>query len=424
MFDEYKLHKSIICIDFKSFYASVECVMRGLDPFKTPLVVADKSRGNGALCLAVSPYLKSLGVPSRARIFDIPNNLKENIIYARPRMKSYMEMTMKIVEIYLSFISESDLYVYSIDEAFLDVTAYLDLYKKSTAELAKEIVAKIYEQTKLPVSVGIGPNMLLAKLAMDIESKKNKDSLAEWGYDDVAKKLWPVTPLSKMWGIGQRMEANLNQLGLYSIGDIAHYPSQKLKHLYGVIGEELWYHTHGIDMSLIQDKDKLRSKNKSYGLSQVLFHEYDAVEIQTIILEMVDEAVRRLRMNKKKCRVIHFGLGYSSTVGSGFSKQMTLSQHTSSFKRIYEACLDIFHEKYDGSLIRTVHVSLGQLSTSSEYQLSLFEDYDELEKEQKLLATIDQVKMKYGRNAINRGSSLSKESTIVKRNTFIGGHHE
>lgn len=165
MFEEYKLHKSIICIDFKSFYASVECVMRGLDPFTTPLVVADRSRGNGALCLAVSPYLKSLGVPARARIFDIPDHLKKNIIYARPRMKSYMEMTMKIVEIYLSFVSESDLYVYSIDETFLDLTTYLDFYKKSAVELAKEIVAKIYKETGLPVSVGIGDNMLLAKLA-------------------------------------------------------------------------------------------------------------------------------------------------------------------------------------------------------------------------------------------------------------------
>lgn len=424
MFEEYKLHKSIICIDFKSFYASVECVMRGLDPFTTPLVVADRSRGNGALCLAVSPYLKSLGVPARARIFDIPDHLKKNIIYARPRMKSYMEMTMKIVEIYLSFVSESDLYVYSIDETFLDLTTYLDFYKKSAVELAKEIVAKIYKETGLPVSVGIGDNMLLAKLAMDIESKKNKDSLAKWTYDDVPKKLWPVKPLSKMWGIGHRMEANLNRLGLYSIGDIASYPCEELKRLYGVIGEELWYHTHGIDMSLIQDKDKLRTKNKSYGLSQVLFHDYDGVEIQTIVLEMVDEAVRRLRMNKKKCRVVHFGLGYSSYTGGGFNKQVTLSQHTSSFKEIYQACLDIFHEKYDGSLIRTVHVSLGQLADSASYQLSLFEDYDELEREQKLLSTIDEVKTKFGKNSINRGSSLNKESTIVKRNTYVGGHHE
>lgn len=422
--EEYRLHRHIICIDLKSFYASVECALRGVDPFETPLVVADKSRGKGALCLAVTPYLKKRGVPSRGRIYDIPEELRSTIIYAKPQMKTYLEYTMKIIEIYLSFISDKDLYVYSIDEAFLDVTAYLKFYNISARELGQRIVTKILTDLKLPASCGIGPNMLMAKLALDLESKSMKDSIAEWTYEDIPTKLWPVTPLSEMWGIGYRMERNLNLLGLYTIGDIAHYDVALLKERFGVIGEELWYHTHGIDMSLVQDKDKLRTKSKSFGTSQALFHDYSGEEVQTIILEMADEITRRLRMARKRCQVIHFGVGFSISTGGGLHAQETLDQPTSSFRIIYETCKRIFDARYDGSPIRTVFVSVGGLTDSKTYQYSLFEDYEDEEKEYRALSAVDQIKSKYGKNAINRGSSLQEESTIKKRNEFIGGHHE
>ena len=274
MLEKYRINRSIICIDFKSFYASVECVSRGLDPFKSALVVADRSRGKGALCLAVSPYLKMIGVPSRVRIFDIPDKLKDTIIYAKPRIETYMKTTIKLVEFYLSMFDKNDIYVYSIDEAFLDVTNYLKYYSKDVYSLALDIVKGINELTKLPVSVGIGPNMLLAKLAMDIESKHCKNSIAMWGYEDVETKLWEVTPLSKMWGIGDRMERNLNLLSMFKVGDIANSDINILKDSFGIIGEELWYHANGIDMSLISDKSKLKTVSKSYGSSQVLFHDY------------------------------------------------------------------------------------------------------------------------------------------------------
>ena len=422
--EEYRLHRHIICIDLKSFYASVECALRGLDPFQTPLVVADQSRGKGALCLAVTPYLKKQGVPSRGRIFDIPDHLKPTIIYAKPQMRIYLEYTMKIIEIYLSFISDKDLYVYSIDEAFLDVTTYLSYYQITPKELGKRIVDKILDTLKLPASCGIGPNMLLAKLALDLESKQMKDSIAEWDYEDVEKKLWKVTPLSEMWGIGYRMERNLNLLGLYTIGDIATYDVALLKERFGVIGEELWYHTHGIDMSLVQDKDKLRTKSKSFGTSQVLFHDYNGEEVQTIILEMADEITRRLRMAKKRCQVVHFGVGYSMISGGGLHAQETLDQPTSSFRIIHETCKRIFMKYYDGSPIRTVFVSLAGLTDLKNYQYSLFEDYEDVEKEHNMLSAVDSIKSKYGKNAINRGSALQEESTIKKRNSFIGGHHE
>lgn len=421
---EYQINRNIICIDLKSFYASVECSLRGLDPFTTPLVVADQTRGNGALCLAVTPYLKSLGISSRARLFDIPDDIKPYIIYAKPQMRTYLEHTMKIIEIYLSYVSDEDLYVYSIDEAFLDVTNYLSLYKMTDIELGRKIVNDIKEKLHLPASCGIGPNMLLSKLSMDLDSKHQKDSVAKWTYDDVEKKLWPITPLSEMWGIGYRMERNLNLLGMHTIGDIAHYNKDILKDHFGILGEELWYHTHGIDMSMIQDKNKLRSKSKSFGTSQVLFHDYQTPEIYTIILEMADEITRRLRMSKKRCRVIHFGVGYSLTTGGGLHQQVTLDQPTSSFKEIYHTCLSIFKRQYDGSPIRSVSVSLGGLTDSKMYQYSIFEDAAAIEKEYELLSSIDQLKERYGKNAINRAEALEEHSTIIKRNGFVGGHHE
>ncbi|MFA7376404.1 MAG: damage repair protein, partial [Acholeplasmataceae bacterium] len=223
----YQLHKNIICIDLKSFYASVECSLLGLDPFTTPLVVADRSRGGGGVVLAISPYLKSLGVKSRCRIHELPTNI--SIIYRKPQMQTYLEYASKVLSIYLDYVSEEDLFVYSIDEAFLDLTSYLSYYKKTDAELAKDILKAIKNKLDLYATCGIGPNMLIAKLALDIESKKSPDFIAKWGYDDIKTKLWPIEPLSEMWGIGHRMLHNLNQMGLYKMGDIANYDVKKLK---------------------------------------------------------------------------------------------------------------------------------------------------------------------------------------------------
>jgi len=419
--EEYKLYRHILCIDLKSFYASVECALLGLDPFTTPLVVADKSRGNGSIVLAVSPYLKTLGVPSRCRIHEIPPDLP--IIFQKPRMETYLEYSTKIIEIYLRFISEDDLYVYSIDEAFLDITEYLNYYQKTDLEIAKMILQAIYDETKLYATCGIGQNMLMAKLALDIESKKAPDFIAKWTYADIPTKLWPVEPLSEMWGIGHHMERNLNRLGLKTIGDIAHYNPDTLKRIFGILGEELYYHTHGIDMSLIQQKLNIRAVSKSYGSGQTLFHDYYTPDIFQVILEMVDDVTRRLRLHKKVTRTIHFGIGYSKAVGGGFSRQITLDQPTSNASVIYETCLHLFKTYYEDEPIRRVHVSLGGLSEQHVYQFSLFEDADRLMKEHQLHAAMDDIKYKFGRNSVNRASSELESSTIKARNNMIGGHH-
>ncbi|HEY8405787.1 MAG TPA: damage repair protein [Acholeplasma sp.] len=421
--DEYKLNKQILCIDLKSFYASVECSLRNLDPFTTPLVVADRSRGKGALCLAVSPYLKKIGVPSRCRVYDLPQLPHGEIIYARPRMKTYMEFSIKIIEIYLRYISEDDLYVYSIDEAFLDVTPYLKLYQKTAYELAKEITDAIRNELKIYSSCGIGPNMLMAKLAMDIDAKKTKEGIAEWTYEDVPTKLWPVEPLSEMWGIGHRMQAHLNQLGLYKVGDIANFSRKRLKNLFGVLGEELWFHTHGIDMSILQDKYQLRSSNKSVGQSQILFHDYYTPEIYIIIQEMVDEVLRRLRLSKKLGRTISLSIGYNKDRAGGFSKQFTLDQPTQSFSIVHDVVLTLFNSLYDGSPIRSIGISIGNLTQSTIYQYSLFEDSESLAKEQALLETVDDIKSRFGKNLIHRATALEEGSTIIARSKMVGGHN-
>jgi len=418
---QYQLNKNILCIDLKSFYASVECVLRGLDPFKTPLVVADRERSNGSIVLAVTPFLKDRGVPSRCRVYELPQD--DDIIFARPQMAKYLEYSAKVIGVYLDFISEDDLYVYSIDEAFLDLTGYLDYYKKTDVEIAEDILNEIYNRLGLTATAGVGPNMLMAKLAMDIEAKKSPTNISKWTYDDIEEHLWPVTPLSKMWGIGSRMEEHLNKLGLRKIGDIAKYSRASLKRRFGVLGEELWFHTNGIDMSLIKDKDKLSRKPKSYGISQVLFKDYNATNILTIIREMVDDVTRRLRLTKKRTKTITLSIGYSRGYEDGFSRQTTLEQSTSSTSIIYKTCLELFDIYYDNYPIRQVGISLSNLTDSNTYQYSLFEDADALEKEQQLEATIDEIKFRYGNNSVLRATSEEEHSTVKARNKQIGGHH-
>lgn len=419
--EKYRLHRNILCIDLKSFYASVECALLGYDPFETPLVVADKSRGGGSIVLAVSPYLKKFGVPGRCRIFELPTNI--NIIFQKPRMEKYLEYSTKIIEIYLRFVSEDDLYVYSVDEAFLDVTEYLGYYKMTDFQLAKTILKTILEETKLYATCGIGPNMLMAKLALDIESKRAPDFIAQWNYDDLPTKLWTVTPLSEMWGIGRNMEAHLNHMGFKKIGDIAKSDVNKLKKKFGIIGEELYYHTHGIDMSMIQDKLKLKPISKSYGIGQTLFRDYYAPDIFQIVREMVDDVCRRLRINKKVARTVHFGIAYSKEIGGGFARQITLEQPTANENNVFKTCLDLFQFYYEGDPIRRVHVSVSGLIDNNSYQFSLFEDAEQIVKEQQIFTAMDEIKYRYGKNSVNRASTEYKSSTAKSRNDMIGGHH-
>lgn len=411
--------RNILCIDLKSFFASVECVERNLDPFTTPLIVADPSRKGGAITLAVTPYMKTLGVPSRGRVFEIPKNIK--YITAPPRMSLYVKKSKEVINCFLDFVSKEDMHVYSIDEAFLDVTDYLKLYKMDDVTLAKTIMARIKEKTGLTSTCGIGPNLLLAKVALDIESKHSPDFIAKWTYEDVKTKLWNITPLDEMWGIGFKTMKKLNDLGIYKVGDINKYSKDFYKKRFGVLGEELYLHANGIDNSNIKD-DKYEIKNKSYGLSQILYKDYTPEEAILIIKEMCETICKRLRSNKKVCGVVGFGIGYSRSVGGGFYHSKKLSESTDNENVIFSVCKSIYDSYIEEEPIRKVSISLGKITDNNYVQLNLFEEVNETINE--IPIVVDEINKKFGDNAILKASSLLNYSTIKMRNKKMGGHNK
>ena len=411
--------RSILCIDLKSFFATAECVDRGLDPFSYPLVVANPKQGNGAITLAVTPYLKNLGVKGRSRLYEIPKNIKYEIV--PPRMSLYSKLSKEVVDVYLSFVAEEDLYVYSIDEAWLDVTDYLSFYQKDDYALALEILDTITKKTGLYGSCGIGPNMFLAKVAMDTQAKKYHESIAKWIFEDVEKELWEITPLSKIWGIGPRVQSKLNNLGIYKMRDLAFYNKAKLEQKFGVMGLELHNHANGIDNRRIRDW-KEQPKDKSYSHSQVLFKDYNGNNIKLIIEEMVDVICARLRETKKEAQGIGFGIGYSKTVGGSFYHMMKLNVPTSSTRDVVDICFGIFDKYYDNSPIRRVTIAFSRLEDKRSVQLDLFQNHEVKEKEDSINSAVDTIKNKYGKNSLIKASSLFPDSTAIERNKKKGGH--
>lgn len=420
--EQYRLYRNILCIDLKSFYASAECAIRGLNPFTTPLVVADKSRSKGSIVLAITPYLKRRGIKSRCRVFELPED--DRIIYAKPRMKKYLEISTRIIEIYLKYVSFEDIHIYSVDEVFLDLTSYLKYYNKTDYEMAEIILKDILETTKIPATCGIGPNLLLSKIALDVESKTSPTFIAKWTYDDVETKLWNISPLSEMWGIGMNMERNLNRLGIHSIYDLAHYPLEKLRRYYGIMGEELYHHAHGIDLSIINEKLVYKPVSKSYGMGQTLYHDYDGVTVLQIILEMTDEVTKRLRAGNKKAYTINLGISYSRDIGGGgFNRQLTLPFPTCNEAEIYNACIELFDEFYEDKPIRKVSIRVTNLVKEYYVQLNLFKDMNQVVKDHKLHSSLDNIKFIHGKNAVFRASSLQESSTVLARNKMVGGHN-
>ncbi len=413
--------RHFLCIDLKSFFASVECIARHLDPFTTPLVVANPTQGNGAITLAVSPYLKKQGIKGRTRLYEIPKSIHYTI--APPRMKLYLEKSKEVVSIYLDYVAKEDLHIYSIDECFLDVTHYLKLYQKTDVELAIDILKTIEEKTGLTATCGIGPNMLLAKVSMDIEAKHMPKNIAKWTKKDIKTKLWSITPLSKMWGIGSRMEKHLNDLNLFSVGDLAKYDMNKLKDKFGVMGEELWNHANGIDTSKISDFDSIK-KEQSFSHSQVLFKDYYAENAKLIIEEMLGVLTTRLRAHHFETSSVALGIGYSKTIGDGFYHHTRLEIATDDESLLLKNIFLLFDRYYEDLPIRKITICLGKLSKKEGIQLNLFEDFEQLQKQQQMHKTVDTLKEKYGKNSLLKASSLLDDSTIKERNQKIGGHHE
>ena len=409
----------ILCIDLRSFFAAVECADAGLDLYQVPLVVADRRRGMGAITLAVTPYLKTKGIPSRGRLFELPKG--EPIIFARPRMSRYVEVSTEIVNIYLNYVSEEDLHIYSIDEAFLDVTTYLSYFEMLPETLAHTIQQHILTQTKIPSTIGMGPNMVMAKMALDLDSKHMASGIARWTHEDLETRLWPITPLSKVWGIGRQMERRLQAMNILSMYDLAHTPLETLKEAFGVMGEELYYHAHGIDASIMSDPHSYQPRHVSVGHGQTLYHDYNGAEAKLVLRELVDRVTKRMRAKEVQGSVVHVSVGYSKKAPGGFSRQRTISL-TDSPNAIFQTVESLFDEFYTNGPIRRLGVSVGHLVHPEHQQIDLFGETDHQNKERSLWKAMDQIQSWYGKNACLRAVHFKKESTMRERNGLIGGH--
>lgn len=416
------MKKSYLCIDLKSFYASVECVERGLDPFQINLVVADPTRGGGAITLAATPAIKKLGVKSRGRIYEIPKNIE--YITATPRMSLYMEYAAKIYSIFLKFISSDDIHVYSIDESFLDVTSYLNLYQMSAKEIGKMIVDEIFKETGITATVGIGTNLYLAKVALDITAKHAPDNMGYLDEDLYRQLLWHHEPLTDFWMIGSGTERRLRSMGIYDMYGVAHADEKKLYKVFGVNAEYLIDHACGRETVEISDIKAYKPKANSISNSQILFEDYNYKDAYLVMKEMVEMNVLSLTERHLVTNHVALYIGYSKDVVSPSRGSMKITNTTNS----YQILLDEFRLLYKRIVkqqypIRQIAISFGNVKDEIYEQYDLFADLEQIEKDKKVQATLVEIKNKYGKNAVLKGMNLCEKATARKRNTLVGGHN-
>ena len=411
-----------LCIDLKTFYASVECVERKLDPFSTNLVVADETRGKGTICLAVSPKMKMLGVKNRCRLYEIPPNIK--YIIAKPRMKKYIEYSANIYAIYLKYLAKDDIYVYSIDEAFLDVTNYLKLYKMDEIELAKTILKDIYNTYGLTATVGIGTNLYLAKVALDIMSKHTPTNIGYLDEELYKRKLWHHKPLTDFWQIGRGIEARLNKKRIYDMYDIAHTNPKILYKEFGVNAEFLIDHSWGRETCTIKDIKNYKTKNVSISNSQVLFEDYSFENARLVLKEMVELNSIKLVEKNLITDTISLYIGYSKNIINSTGGSMKLANYTNTYSDLMAYFLKLYDSTTNKTVpIRRIGVSFNRLVSDEAEQLSLFENQEKITKERKIELAISNIKQKLGKNAIVRGMDLENGATTILRNKLIGGHN-
>ena len=495
------MNRIYACIDLKSFYASVECKERGLDPLTTNLVVADSQRTEKTICLAVSPSLKSYGIPGRARLFEVvqkvrdANNKRKKVnniyrftskssnitelnknkyleidfIIAKPRMSYYIKYSTDIYNVYLKYLSKEDIYVYSIDEIFCDITDYLSYSKLSPKELVTKIIHDVYKTTGITATAGIGTNPYLAKVAMDIVAKKAEPDkygvriayLDEFGY---RKFLWSHKPLTSFWRVGVGYAKKLEEHNLYTMGDIARCSLNNedlLYKLFGVNAEILIDHAWGVEPCTIKDIKSYKPQRNSISTGQVLHCPYDYKKTKLIVKEMADsialDLVSKNLVTDQLILVIdydgknisHSYQGettkdyYGRTVPKHANGTINLTHKTSSSKYITEEIIKLYDRIINKNLLtKRITIVANNLTNINELdkthkieQFDLFTDYKKIEEEQlkikkqeqeenKLQHTLLNIKNKYGKNAILRGMNLEEGSTAIERNSQIGGHHE
>ena len=410
-----------ICIDLKSFYASVECAARHLDPMTTNLVVADPSRTEKTICLAVSPSLKAMGIPGRCRLFEIPKNI--GFIIAPPRMSLYIDISARIYGIFLRYLSADDIHPYSIDECFMDVTDYLDLYGLSAKQLAEQMMADILRETGITSACGIGTNLYLCKIALDIMAKHEPDRIAYLDELSYREKLWDHRPITDFWRIGRGTARRLQQAGITTMRQVTQTDEDFLYRLFGVDAEILIDHAWGIEPVTIADIKAYKPQNTGLSTAQVLPRDTDYETVRLLLKEMADS----LALDLTDQGMVTGSVGVHVRYARGFSGRTgavrSISTVTSSGRVLRQKVLEIFdsfadpHAMYKGLLI-----SYNHLQPEAFAQADLFNDSASLERDRRLQKAQLAIQKKYGKNALLKGMDLLDGATAIERNQQIGGH--
>ena len=415
--------RQYLCIDQRSFYATVECVSRGLDPTIADLVVADPERSQNTICLAVSIHLKSRGVKNRCRIKDIPSNIK--YITAPPRMQLYIDYAAAIYGVFLKYLAPEDIYVYSVDESFLDVTPYLKMYKMSSKDLAKMIMKDVRNTIGTICTCGIGTNLYLAKIALDIIAKHAEDSIGILDEKSYCEQLWDHKPITDFWRISTGTASKLWRYGITTMGDVAHFNEDSLYKWFGIDAELLIDHAWGREPTRISDIKNYKSKSKSLSSSQVLMRNYNFKEGELIAKEMADQLCLDMAAKNLVTNSITLYVGYSYTEGvPGVGGTAQFSREINTAAEVVPAISALYRRIVCPSYaIRRIGLSCNNVvEDQGALQLNMFEDTSKQLRHKALQEAMIGIRAKYGKNSILKGMNFEEAATGRARNDQIGGH--
>ena len=414
-----------MCLDLKSFYASVECADLGVDPFTTPLVVADASRGLGAITLAISPALKQLGVKNRCRLFEIPSTIEYMAV--KPRMRRYMEVSASIYGVLLDYVAPEDIHVYSIDEYFIDVTPYSRLYKKTWWELALLFKYKVLEQTDIHATVGLGTNLFLAKVALDVLAKHAPQGIGVLNEKLFEEKIWHHQPITDIWQIGRGIASRLHKYGVVDLHGITTVPEERWYKEFGINAELLIDHAWGRETCTMKEIHMYRPAKHSLSRGQILLRNYSYEECFVPLREMVESLLLELIAEKALTKHISLGVRYADRTVKGTGGSRRLSKYTCSLEVLSQAVLELYKKTtHPHQEIRQLSVGFDDLVSREAvpWEEDLFStSQDREEKAYQVERTVLSIKEKFGGNSILRASSLQEEGTMQFRNTLVGGHN-
>ncbi len=411
-----------MCIDLKSFYASVECVERGLDPMKAKLIVADPSRTEKTICLAVTPALKAMGVKNRCRVFEIPKGIE--YIMAQPRMALYINYSARIYAIYLRYVSAEDIHVYSIDEVFMDVTDYLPSRKMDAKQFALTIMGDIKKELGITATCGIGTNLYLAKIALDIISKHSDDYIGILTEDSYRERLWDHRPMTDFWRVGSGTVRRLERLGIQTMREVAHANEKVLYKTFGIDAELLIDHAWGRESTTIADIKNFKPQTNSISSGQVLSCAYGYEKGKIIVREMAEALALDLFDKGLVTSSITLSLGYSYSSGKPpVNGSISTQAPTCSVKTIC-GCTELLYDRIMNRNEPIYRLSLCFNNVKQEQfsQYDLFSPPEMQERERRLQSAVLSIKKKYGKNGIVKCMDLQEGATMMERNRQIGGH--